>query len=184
MNLAEPVTGSTAAFSSRWQYSHRQRFAYQPRRQLRTDDFGIDCQLRRDRCFIRGAYPGKLADLPGRCLGIETLGIALRADGETGAEEHFKEIIPPMISRACWRWLRSGEMNAATTHRPLRLASRATSAARRMFSVRSSCEKPRSRLRPARISSPSSSSAGWPPASMRSRSAWLRVVLPAPDSPR
>jgi hypothetical protein len=74
-------------------------------------------------------------------------------------------------------------MKEQITIRPLSTISLATSPARRMFSTRSASVKPRSRLRPWRTLSPSSSMVCLPSAN----SFWSRMLamvdLPAPDSP-
>ena len=62
-------------------------------------------------------------------------------------------------------------MNDVMTIRPASLNSLATSATRRMFSQRSSGEKPRSRLRPWRTLSPSRTKHAWPSSISRFSSA-------------
>ena len=76
-----------------------------------------------------------------------------------------------------------GQISAISARTPDSANMRATSPARRTFSVRSWSEKPRSALSPWRRLSPSSRKAGRPLLTKASSTAEARVDLPAPDRP-
>ena len=88
-----------------------------------------------------------------------------------------------MMLRARSRSACSGEISATIAISPAWFMSRASSAARRIFSLRSADEKPKSLHKPRRNASPSKMAHGCPLASNAFSSERASVVFPAPDNP-
>lgn len=89
----------------------------------------------------------------------------------------------PMSLLAMFLSFRNGEMNEVMTITPASIISLATSAIRRMFSTRSSTEKPKSLFSPCLILSPSRIYVRIPSWLSLTSRALARVVLPDPESP-
>ena len=88
-----------------------------------------------------------------------------------------------MISLALRRSLANGEMKEVSVIRPASFISFATSATRRIFSIRSCSLKPRFLFRPIRTLSPSRSMVCLPSAKSLFSTSLISVDLPAPDRP-
>ena len=89
----------------------------------------------------------------------------------------------PISARALSRMRLYGEMNAVSTTTPFRVSSLATKVTRSMFLSRSSFEKPRSRVRLCRTTSPSRRSEWMWRSCNSSCTRVATVVLPEPERP-
>ena len=110
--------------------------------------------------------------------------VSLASQFSNGVETYTsKKSSSPIISLAILRISRVGEMKAAMVMMPDFTRILATSAMRRMFSVRSSGEKPRSLFSPDLISSPSRTQGKRPLSNRAFSRARARVVLPEHGRP-
>jgi hypothetical protein len=134
------------------------------------------------RRLIRGRHPGKVRDLAGVGPGAGAVGVLLPADLDRGREVHDEEPAGANPFRGLLPHRLVGATKAASTTSPASLKSRATSTPRRRFSLRSSAEKPRSRLIPSRSDYPSSTATARPISKSLRSTARASVVLPEPVS--
>lgn len=118
-----------------------------------------DCATERNigilRHFERAVDAGKIGDLAGPGLGVESFGIARFAHLQRGVDIGFEKADVGGDFAGDAALVSEGEMNETMTINPASAISRATSATRRMFSTRAASVKPRSLLSPCRTLSPS-----------------------------
>lgn len=152
-------------------------------RLLDAERVGVDNQLRFFRCLIGRINIGLVFDFTGARFFVQTFHIPRFAGFEACFAIDLNKI--PMRHQLAHRFVINAEglMKAVIAMTPASIINFAASPIRRMFSRRSSSEKPRLDDRPWRTLSPSNTKVRQPSWCSCSSTACASVDVPAPDNP-